>query len=46
MSKDTLILIGALSNFKNLSKEVIFKAAEEGIKEALISTIRKNIIQK
>lgn len=41
MSKDILMLVDALSNVRNLSKEVVFKAAEEGIKEALITTLRK-----
>lgn len=41
MSKEILMLIDALSNVKGLSKEVVFKAAEEGIKEALITTLRK-----
>jgi len=41
MSKEILMLVDALSNVKNLSKEVVFKAAEEGIKEALNTTLRK-----
>lgn len=41
MSKEILMLIDALSNVKGLSKEVVFKAAEEGIKEALMTTLRK-----
>jgi N utilization substance protein A len=41
MSKEILMLVDALSNVKNLSKEIVFKAAEEGIKEALNTTLRK-----
>jgi N utilization substance protein A len=40
MSKEILMLIDALSNVKGLSREVVFKAAEEGIKEAWEKTMR------
>jgi N utilization substance protein A len=41
MSKEILMLIDALSNVKGLSREIVFKAAEEGIKEAWVTTMRK-----
>ena len=40
-SKETLLLVDALSNVKNLPKELVFEATEQGIKEAIISTLRK-----
>lgn len=41
MSKDTLSLVDALSNIKGLSPEVVFDAAEQGIREAIVTTFRK-----
>jgi N utilization substance protein A len=41
MSKDTLLLIDALSNVKGLTPEVVFDAAEQGIREAIVTTFRK-----
>src|SRR3982751_2591817 len=43
MSKEILMLVDALSNVKGLSKEVVFKAAEEGIKEALMATMHRKL---
>ncbi|MDX2163996.1 MAG: transcription termination factor NusA [Gammaproteobacteria bacterium] len=41
MSKDTLLLVDALSNVKGLSPEIVFDAAEQGIREAIVTTFRK-----